>query len=122
MTSAVVIRFGEQRLAVTLRQPTVVDQLDGRVGQLEQPDRVGEVAAASAKPAGEVGPGHIQVIEKRRDRAGLFDDCEVGAGDVLDQGELERNSVVSAVVNEGRDRLQARDPRGSPAALAAISW
>ena len=89
LTSAVVVGFGEQRLAVTLREPTAVDQLDRLVGQLEQPDGVGEVAAASPEPACEVGPGDVEVVEQRGDRAGLLDDGEVGAGDVLDQRELE---------------------------------
>ena len=89
LASAVVVGFGEQRLAVALCQPPAVDQLDRLVGQLEKPDGVGEVAAASAEPACEIGAGDVEVVEERGDRAGLFDDGEVGAGDVLDQRELE---------------------------------
>jgi hypothetical protein len=100
LTSAVVVGFGEERFAVALRELPVVHQFDCLVGQFEQPERVGEVAAASSEPAGEVGAGDAQVVEEGCDGAGFFDDGEVGAGDVLDQGELERDGVVGTVVNE----------------------
>ena len=66
-----------------------VDQLDRRVGQLEEPDGVGNVAAASPEAACQVGAGDVEVVEERGDCAGFLDDGEVGAGDVLDQRELE---------------------------------
>jgi hypothetical protein len=88
LASAVVVRFGEERLAVALRESPVVDQLDCLVGQFEESDGVGEVAAAPAEPACEVGAGDVEVVEERGDRAGLLDDSEVGAGDILDQCEL----------------------------------
>ena len=74
---------------MALREPAAVDQLDRLVRQLEQPDGVGQVAAASPEPACEVGAGDVEVVEERGDRAGLLDDGEVGAGDVLDERELE---------------------------------
>jgi hypothetical protein len=79
---------------------------------------VGQVAAASPEPPREVGPGHVEVVEERRDRTGLLNDGEVGAGDVLDQSELEGGGVVGAVVDEGGDRLQPGVSGGPPAALA----
>lgn len=46
---------------------------------------MGQVAATSPEPACEVGPGHVEVVEERGNRAGLLEDSEVGANDVLDQ-------------------------------------
>jgi hypothetical protein len=100
VTSAVVVRFGEERFAMSFRQSSALDQLDRLIGQFEQPDGVGEVAAASSEPSCEVGAGDLEVVEEPGDAACFFDDGEVGAGDVLDQGELERDGVVGTVVNE----------------------
>ena len=67
LASAVVVGLTEERLAVALRELSAVDQLDCLVGQLEEPDGVGKVAAASPEPACEVGAGDVEVVEERGD-------------------------------------------------------
>ena len=74
LAAAVVIGFGEESLAVTLRELAGVNQLDRLVGQLEESDRMGQVAATSPESACEVGPGDVEVVEERCDSAGLLDD------------------------------------------------
>jgi hypothetical protein len=49
-TAAAMIRLGEQRLPVALRQGAGVDQLDLFVGEVKQADGVGQVTAAAAEP------------------------------------------------------------------------
>jgi hypothetical protein len=63
LTSTVVVRFGEERLAVALGELSAVDSLDRQVRQFEEPDRVGQVAATPAQPACEVGPRNVEVVE-----------------------------------------------------------
>jgi len=57
---------------MALRESAAVDQFERLIGQLEEPDGVNEVAAASAEPACEVGPGDVEVVEERRDCVGLL--------------------------------------------------
>jgi hypothetical protein len=50
LTTAAVIGLGQQRLPVALRPCSGVDQFDRFVGEVEEPDGVGEVAAAATEP------------------------------------------------------------------------
>ena len=51
LTPALVVGFGEEGFAMPLRESSAVDQLDRQIGQFEEPDGVGKVAAASAEPS-----------------------------------------------------------------------
>ena len=63
LAAAVVVGFSKERLAVTLCEPTGVDQLDRLIGQLKESDGVGQVAAASPESACEVSTGDVEVVE-----------------------------------------------------------
>ena len=117
-TTSAMIRLGQQRLPVALRQCAGVDQLDRFVGEVEQADGVREVAAAAAEPPREDRRGDAELVEERRDRASFLDDTEVLSGDVLDQRELDGVTRFDGLGDERRDRRDAGDLRGAPAPLA----
>ena len=64
LSSSVVVRFGEERLAVALCELSAVDELDGLIGEFEKPHGMGEVAPASPEPTCEVRARDVDVVEE----------------------------------------------------------
>ena len=87
------------------------------VGQLEQPDQVGDRRAAAADAAGEVFFGELQVGDQRVAGARLLDRVQVLADHVLDQRRLQPLGL-GLLANHRRHLRQAGLLGGAPAALA----
>ena len=66
------VGLGQQYLSVALGQRPIVDKVDCLVGEIQQPDRVREVAAAAAEPARKIRRCDVQFVEQRGNRPGLL--------------------------------------------------
>ena len=87
------------------------------LGQPQQAQGVGHVAAALADDPGDGFLGAVEALDHHRVAARLFQGIEVGALDVLDDGDLEHLQVVE-LAHQGRDLMQAGQLRRAPAPLA----
>jgi len=74
---------------VALGERATVDKVDCLVGEIQQADRMREVAAAAAEPAGETCRRDIQFVQERGDRPGLltgagalFEPCRIRMGNL----------------------------------------
>jgi hypothetical protein len=85
--------------------------------QLQQAQRVGDVHAALAHELGHLGLGAAMSFDERAVALGLLDRREVGALDILDDGDLEALGV-GKLAHQRRHDAQAGGLRGPPAALA----
>ena len=79
----------EDRPAVSLGQLAPLEQGQHRVGQVEQPDQVGDRGAAAADAAGELLLRDAEVVDQGGAGPGLLDRVEVLADHVLDQRRLQ---------------------------------
>jgi hypothetical protein len=84
------VGFREERFAMPLRKSPAFDQLDCLIRQLEEPDGVGEVAAASSEPRREPARGQVQVLEQQRDGPGLL----TGGRALFERGEYVSGSLL----------------------------
>ena len=87
------------------------------VGQLQQAQRVGDMAAALADDLGELLLAVVEALDQLAIARRLFDGVEVGALHVLDDGKLE-NFFVGEVARDDRNGVQAGLLRRAPAPLA----
>ena len=87
------------------------------VGQLEQPERVGDARPVPADALADLLLCQPELLDEPSIALGLLEGVEVGALEVLDQGQLEGLGRRD-VTDHGRDLVQARELRGPPAALA----
>ena len=108
---------GEQRARVAGRNLARREQRAAVLGQAEQPQRVGDMAAALADDARDVGLRIVVVGAELRVAVRLLDRVEIGALDVLDDGEFERLAIAD-VDDDDRDLVQAGALRRAPAPLA----
>ena len=92
-------------------------QRERLVGQVEQAQQVGHRDAAAPDAQADGLARQAELLDERGAGARLLDGVEVLARHVLDERRLERLGVV-ALAHERRDRLEAGDLRGAPAALA----
>ncbi len=100
--------FGsDQRARVAGRERSVDDHVADRVRQLQQAQRIGDMAAALADDLSEIGLRVIVLVEQLLVAERLLDRIEVGALHVLDDGELEGDAVVD-VAHDDRNLRQAR--------------
>ena len=106
----------DQRAGVAGRQRAVDQHVADHVRQLQQPQRVGDMAAALADHLAEVGLGIAVLVDQLLVALRLFDRVEVGALDVLDDREFERGAVVD-VADDAPASRSAR--RAAPRASAA---
>ena len=91
------------------------------LGQLQQAQGVGDVAAALADGLGHCLLGVAEALDQRVVARRLFDRVEVGALDVLDDGDLEHLVVVELAHDTGtscRPALCAARQRRSPATIS----
>ena len=84
----------DQRARMAGRQRAVDQHVADHVRQLEQPQRVGDMAAALADDLAEIGLRIVVLVDQLLVAQRLFDRIEVGALDVLDDREFERRPVV----------------------------
>ena len=108
---------GEQRARMAGGDRARGEQGAAVLGQLGQAQRVGDVAAALADDAGDVGVGVAVIGGELRVAVGLFERVEIGALDVLDDGDFER-LAVAGLDDEDRDFVQAGALGGAPAPFA----
>jgi hypothetical protein len=85
--------------------------------QLEQPQRVGHVAAALAYDLGDGVLAMVELCCKRLIAHRLFERIEIGALHILDDRELQRLAIVHIELHD-RHHMQAGALRRPPAPLA----
>jgi hypothetical protein len=107
----------DQRARVARRQFAVGDERFHRVRQLEQAQRVGDMAAALADDMRDVFLAMLIIGRQRLIAGRLFQRIEIGALHILDDRKLERLGVAD-VEQHDRHFMQACTLRGAPAPLA----
>ncbi len=107
----------DQRARVPGRELAVLHHGLHAVRQLQQAQRVGDVAAALADDLGQLLLAVVEALDQLAIARRLFDGVEVGALHVLDDGELEDLLVVE-LAHDDRHRVQPGLLRRAPAALA----
>ena len=107
----------QQRAPVALGEVAPLDEGDGLVGQVEQAGQVGDGDAGAADPEADLLAREPELLDEGGARPRLLDGVEVLARHVLDQGELERHSVVVRAHDRG-EVVHPRELRRPPAALA----
>ena len=85
--------------------------------QLQQPQRVGDMAAALADDLGELLLAVVEALDQLAIAGRLLDGVEIRALHVLDDRKLE-NFLVGEFAHDDRHRVQAGLLRRAPAALA----
>ena len=88
-----------------------------RLGQLEQPQRVGDVRAALADDLRHVLLAMIKFLHQRQIAAGLLDGVEIGALHVFDDGEFQRLRI-GRLHHGDRHVMQIGALRRAPAPFA----
>ena len=104
------------RAAPAVILPALMIGLD-RLRQLQQAQRIADVAAALADDPGDVLVAVTVLARQRLIAAGLFQRIEIAALHVLDDGELER-LAVGRFERHDRNVVQAGALRRPPAPLA----
>jgi hypothetical protein len=112
-----VVRNREHGARVALAQLPSLDHLQNVFGQLQQPHPVRNNRFRPADALGELPEREPELVEDDRERTCFVDGREILAGDILDQSEQERFTVVGVTHNRG-NRLQLRVARRPPAAFA----
>ena len=88
---------------VSLRQLAALDEREDVLRQVEQPEPVRDTGLGPAHSLGHLRERQPELVEQRRVGTGLFDRREVLAGDVLDEREEERVSVLG-LPHDSRNR------------------
>ena len=78
-------------------------------GQVQQPDRVGDLRPAAADPPGQLLVRRAELLEQLLVRGRLFERVQVGPVDVLQQ-RVPEHRVVAGVPDDRRDRAPGRAP------------
>ena len=85
--------------------------------KLEQPHQVGDVRAALAQALGQPLLGVAEAVHQLAVARRLLDRVEIGALDVLDDGDLE-DLVIGQIAHHHGQLVEPRHPRRPPAPLA----
>ena len=93
------------------------EQLEHLVGQVEQPQQVGDRDARAPDAPADLLAREAELLDEQRAGARLLDRVEVLAGHVLDQRELERLGVAVRAHDRG-DPVEPGHLRRAPAPLA----
>ena len=107
----------DQRARVARRELALLQQRANRRRQLQQTQRVGEVAAALADDLGQLLLGVAEALDQVAVAGRLLDGVEIGALHVLDDGELER-LLIAQIAHDHRHLMQAGPLRRAPAPFA----
>ena len=111
------IRGVDQRARMAGREPSVGQQVAQLVRQLEQPQRIGDMAAALADDLAEIGLRVLMIIDQLLVAERFLDRVEIGTLDVLDDRQLECGAIVD-IADEHRDLDQSGPLGSTPATLA----
>ena len=85
----------EQGAGVAGRQHARSNTALDRYGQVEQPDRVAHLRAATADPMRKLVMGGAELLEKLLVRSCLFQRIELGAVNVLEQRVTQHGVIAS---------------------------
>ena len=99
------------------RELAVVNVGLHRIGEFEQPQCIGDVAAAFADDLGDLFLAVAELIHQRAVSVRLFQRIKVGALHVLDDRKLQRFGV-GCLDDDDWDLMQSGALRGAPAAFA----
>ncbi len=108
---------GDERAGVAGAEPAGAQVLEHRLGQRQQAQQVGDVAAALAERLGEALLGVAEAVHQLAVALRLLDGVEVGALHVLDDGEFEHLGVVEIAHHRGQ-LVHRGELRRPPAPLA----
>ena len=108
---------GDERPRVTGGQLAGTHELEHGLRQRQEPQQVGDVAPALAESLGQPLLGVAEAVHQLAIALRLLERVEVGALDVLDDGELQHLGVVE-VSEDRRQRVDAGELRRPPAPLA----
>ena len=111
------VRRGDEGPGVTGGQAAVAQHGEHRLGQGQQPQQVGDVAAALAERLGQPLLGVAEAVHQLPVALRLLERVEVGALHVLDDRQLEHLGVGERA-HHRRQRMHAGELRRPPAALA----
>jgi hypothetical protein len=100
-----VVLAEQDRAAVALAQRASLDQLQGLLGELEQPYEVRDRHAAASHPPTELLLRQPEIVHEHRAGARLLDGVEIDARHVLGERQVEALPVVG-VAHERGDRLE----------------
>ena len=119
MLRATALRIGlvDQRARVACGQLAFIDVKLDRVGQLQQPQRIGDMAAALADDVRDVVLAVTVLVGQRLIAGRLFQRIQIGALDVFDDRKFKRFGVGD-FEHDDRHFVQARALRGAPSPLA----
>ncbi len=107
----------EQRARVAHVELAALEERADRTRQLEQPQQIRDRCSRAADRPRCVLVREPELFDEPVQRARLLDRIQVLALDVLDQRDRD-GRLVRDVAHDGRDRVQARELCGAPAALA----
>ena len=114
--------FGsDQRARMTGRQRSVDQHVADDFRQLQQSQRIGDMAAALADDLAEIGLRVMVLVDQLLIAERLLDRIEVGALHVLDDGKFERHAVIDVADDDRRFGQPARcaaRQRRSPAIIS----
>ena len=99
------------------RQPPLLHERLHALRQLQQAQRIGDVARGLADDVGQLLLAVAEAVDELAVARRLLDGVEVGALHVLDDGELE-HLAVGELAHDDRHRVQPGHLRRAPAALA----
>ena len=111
------IRFADQHARVTGGEFAVLDIALHRIREFQEPQRVGDVAAALADNPGDLFLAVVKLLHQRAIAFRFFQRVEVGALNILDDGELQRFRI-RRLDDDDRHFVQAGALRGAPAPFA----
>ena len=111
------VRLADQHARVARRELAGVDIGLHLLRQMQQPQRVGDMASALADDLGDVFLRVTVFVGEREIAARFLQRIEIAALDVLDDRQFERFGVAD-VEHDDRNFMQARALRRAPAPLA----
>ncbi len=112
-----VVGDGEQRAGVSERDRAVADESPDAIRQLQYAQEVGDGRAVLADGIGDLLLGERELVDEALVSERLVQGVEVGALEVLDQGEREHFAIVERL-DDGRDLGPAEAGGGAKASLA----
>ena len=112
------IRLTDQHARVACRQLAGMNVGFDRVGEFQQPQCIGDMAAALADRFGDVVLAVAEFVGQALIARRLFDRIEVGALHILDDSELER-FAIARLVHDDRHLVQAGALGRAPTSFAS---
>jgi len=98
------------------RKRSIDNEILHGLRQLQQAQRVGDMAAAFADDLRQIILRIVVIVDKLLISKRFFNCVQVGALHVFDDGDLKRHAVVN-VANDNRDRIDTGPLRCAPAAF-----